>query len=87
LSSKTFVEEAFDRHGGRKCIAVFLPVGFASDGNVVVRASPYYDINADSPRKDSCVLKEGLWLVDSTIPKLKPLSNDYRVQRFGRIVP
>ncbi len=84
LSSKSLVGEAFRRYVGKDCVAVFQPVGFSSSGNAIVTAEPYFDVGEDSPRKDSCVQKKGFWLIDSKIPAVSQLPDNYEVQHYGK---
>jgi len=87
ISSKSLVDEAFRRYVGKNCVAVFQPVGFSSTGKAIVTAGPYFDVGEDRPREDSCVQKEGFWLIDSLIPTVSPLPDNYKVQRYGKDAP
>ena len=87
LSRKFLVDQAFSRHLGKNCAGVFHPVGFSSSGKVVVTAVPFFDVGEDKPVEDSCVQKEGFWLVDISIPEVSQLPDNYRVERFGKAAP
>ena len=63
LSSESFVDEVFRKHGGKECIGVYQPTGFSEDGGIVVKAGPYFDVGEDQPTADSCLAKEGVWLI------------------------
>jgi hypothetical protein len=85
LSREFFVDEAFSRYVGKHCAGVFHPVGFSSGGKVIVTAGPFFDAGEDKPVEDSCVQKEGFWLIDSAIPAVSQLPDNYKVQRYGRV--
>jgi hypothetical protein len=85
LSSESLVEDAFRKYVGKDCVAVFRPVGFSSSGEAIVIAGPYFDVGEDSPREDSCVEKEGFWLIDSAIPAVSQLPDNYKVQHYGKV--
>jgi hypothetical protein len=87
LSSKSLVDEAFSRYVGKHCAGVFHPVGFSSTGKVIVTAGPFFDVGEDKPMEDSCVQKEGFWLIDSLIPAVSQLPDNYKVQRYGKVAP
>lgn len=87
LSSKSLVDEAFRRYVGKDCVAVFQPVGFSLSGKAIVTAGPYFDVGEDRPREDSCVQKEGFWLIDSVIPAVSQLPDNYKVQHYGKDAP
>lgn len=87
LSRQFLVEEAFSRYVGKHCAGVFHPVGFSSSGKVIVTAGPFFDVGEDKPAEDSCVQKEGFWLIDSLIPAVSQLPDNYRVQHYGTVVP
>ncbi|HEY4817468.1 MAG TPA: hypothetical protein VIH67_08550 [Candidatus Acidoferrum sp.] len=84
LSSKSLIDEAFRKYFGNDCVAVFQPVGFSSSGKAIVIAGPYFDVGEDRPREDSCVRKKGWWLIDSVIPALTQLPDNYNVQHYGK---
>ncbi len=86
LSSKFLVEDAFRKYAGKQCVSVFQPVGFATNGGVVVTAGPYFDVGEDQPRSDSCVPKEGLWQIDLAGQTVINLPENYKLQRFGKII-
>jgi WD40 repeat protein len=87
LSREFFVNEAFSRYVGKNCAGVFHPVGFSSSGKVIVTAGPFFDVGEDKPVEDSCVQKEGFWLIDSVIPAVSQLPDNYKVQRYGKVAP
>jgi hypothetical protein len=87
LSREFFVDEAFSRYVGKHCAGVFHPVGFSSSGKVIVTAGPFFDVGEDKPVEDSCVQKEGFWLIDSVIPAVSQLPDNYKVQRYGKVAP
>ncbi len=86
LSADGFVEQAFCRKFGRKCIGVFQPVSFSREGGAVINARPYFDAGEDEPRTESCIQKEGLWEVDPATLLVHQLAPSYRVRHHGRIV-
>ena len=86
LSRKFLVEEAFRKHLGKNCAGVFDPAGFSSSGKLVVLAEPFFDLE-DKPVEGSCVQKEGLWLVDTAIPAVSQLPDNYKVERYGKVAP
>jgi hypothetical protein len=87
LSVDGFVEEAFRRKFGRKCVGVFQPVSFSRQGGAVIKAEPYFDAGEDGPRTESCIQKEELWEVDPATLVVHQLAPSYRVHHYGRIVP
>jgi hypothetical protein len=87
LSSESFVQEAFRKHGGRDCIGVFQAVGFSEDGGIIVRAGPYFDEGEEHPRADSCVAKKGLWLIAPGDDAIRPLPDNYKPKHYGNEVP
>ena len=87
LSREFFVDEAFGRYVGKNCAGVFHPVGFSSSGKVIVTAGPFFDIGEDKPVEDSCVQKEGFWLIDFVIPTVSQLPDSYKVQHYGKDAP
>jgi len=86
LSRVSFIDEAFSRHVGKNCAGVFYPVGFSSNGQVVLTAGPFFEEGEDKPVDDSCVQQKGLWLMDTSIPAVTQLPNDYRVKRYARVL-
>ena len=87
LSRKFLVDEAFSRYVGKKCVGVFHPVGFSSSGKVIVTAGPFFDVGEDEPVEDSCVQKEGFWLIDSVIPAVSQLPDNYKVWHYSKDAP
>jgi hypothetical protein len=87
LSKESLVDEAFGRHVHMSCAGVFHPVGFSPTGKVVVTAMPFFEMGEDEPVKDSYVQKKGFWLIDSAIPAVTHLPDDYKVLRYGKVAP
>jgi hypothetical protein len=87
LSREFFVDEAFSRYVGKNCAGVFQPLGFSSRGKLVVTAGPFFDVGEDKPVKDSCVQQDGFWLIDTAIPAVSQLPDNYKVQRYGKDAP
>ena len=85
MSNKFLVDEAFRKHVGRDCAGVFRPVGFSSTGKVIVTAAPFFEVGGDKPIDDSCVQEKGFWLVDSAIPTVSQLPDNYKVERYGKM--
>jgi hypothetical protein len=78
LSSEALVDEAFHKHAGKDCVGVFQPTGFSEDGGIIVRAGPYFDVGEDQPRSDSCVAKEGIWLIEPVGDAIRQLPDNYK---------
>jgi hypothetical protein len=87
LSREFLIDEAFSTHLGKKCAGVFDPIGFSLSGDVVVRAGPFFDVGDDKPVEDSCVQKEGFWLIDFAVPTINQLPDNYRVDRYAKVAP
>jgi hypothetical protein len=87
LSREFLVDEAFSRYVGKNCAGVFYPVGFSSSGQVVVTAGPYFEVGEDKPVEDSCVQQKGFWLMDTSIPAVTQLPDNYRVERYAKVLP
>jgi hypothetical protein len=87
LSREFLVDEAFSRYVGKNCAGVFYPAGFSSSGQVVVTAGPYFDVGEDKPVEDSCVQQKGFWLLDTSIPAVTQLPDNYRVERYAKVLP
>jgi len=87
LSSELLVDKVFSRYVGKKCAGVFEPMGFFSSREVVVRANPFFNVGEDKPVEDSCVQQKGFWLIDSSTSTLRPLPENYKVERYGRVTP
>jgi hypothetical protein len=87
LSSEGLVDEAFGQRVGKKCAGTFEPLGFARNGNAVVKAEPYFDYGEDKAAKDSCVQRGSLWLVDYVIPAVHQLASSYKTRQFGKVAP
>jgi hypothetical protein len=85
LSSEALVDEAFRRQVGKTCAAVFQPVGFSSGGKIIVTAAPFFEVGEDKPTEDSCVQKKGFWLIDSAIPTVNQLPDNFRVERYAKV--
>jgi hypothetical protein len=86
LSRESLVDEAFSRHVGKNCVGVFYPVGFSSSGQVVLTAGPFFEEGEDKPLEDSCVQQKGFWLMDTSIPAVTQLPDNYRVERYAKIL-
>jgi hypothetical protein len=84
LSSESFIEEAFREHGGKECVGVFQPTGFSEDGGIVVNAGPYFDVGEDQPRADSCLAKEGVWLIGLADDGIRQLPDNYKPKHYGK---
>jgi len=87
LSREFLVDEAFSRYVGKACAGVFYPVGFSSSGQVVVTAGPYFEVGEDKPVEDSCVQQKGFWLMDTSIPAVTQLPDNYTVERYAKVLP
>jgi hypothetical protein len=37
--------------------------------------------------EDSCVQKEGFWLIDFAVPTINQLPDNYRVDRYAKVAP
>ena len=85
MSSKSLVDEAFSKYVGKVCAGVFHPVGFSSSGKIIVTAAPFFEVGEDKPVEDSCVQKKGFWLIDSAIPTVSQLPDNYRVERYAKV--
>jgi hypothetical protein len=85
FSNQEFVQGVFNKyHEGKNCTAIIRAVGFSQDGNVVFSAQPYFDVGEDTPRRDSCVERKGLWLLNRTEQTVSPLPDEYKVRRYGK---
>ncbi len=84
FSQRELTGEAFNRYVGKDCTAVIEALGFSPEGKVLLKAGPYFDIGEDAPRTDSCVKKEGFWLLDAGKETVSPLPDDYKMQRYGK---
>jgi hypothetical protein len=82
--SGTLIDRTFLKYIGRHCVAILRPAGFSARGNVVIGTGPYFDEGEEGPNKDSCVTKEGLWLVDSAKAAVSQLPNNSKVQHDGK---
>jgi dipeptidyl aminopeptidase/acylaminoacyl peptidase len=87
LSSDALVDGVFLKAMGRHCVAILRPASFSPSGNPIIGTGPYFDVGEDSPEKDSCVTKEGLWLVDTANSTARSLSDDYKVRHYGKKSP
>jgi hypothetical protein len=86
LSSETFVDDVFRRHAGKECTGVFQPTGFSEDGGITVKAGPYFDVGEDQPRADSCLPKEGIWLIGPVDDAIRQLPDSYKPKHYGKEV-
>jgi hypothetical protein len=87
LSSESFVEEAFRKYAGKECIGVYEPIGFSEDGGIVVKAGPYFEEGEEQPRPESCMAKEGNWLIGPAHDAIRQLPDDYIPKHYGKEVP
>lgn len=87
LSRESLVDEAFSRHFGKNCVGVFYPVGFSSSGQIVLTAGPFFEEGEDKPVEDSCVQQKGFWLMDTSIPAVTQLPDNYKVERYAKVLP
>jgi hypothetical protein len=86
LSSEDGFREAFQRHAGRDCVITYLPMGFSGAGKVVVSARP--DVDEEGiVQKDSCVMKEGSWMVDPVGFGIRRVRDDFKVRKYGKKRP
>jgi hypothetical protein len=84
LSSESFVDEVFRKHGGKECIGVYQPTGFSEDGGIVVKAGPYFDEGEDQPDANSCLAKEGVWLIGPVDDAIRQLADNYKPKHYGK---
>jgi len=84
LSDPQFSSQAFSKRAGKSCAAVIEPLGFSSEGQVILQASPFFMLGEERAEEDSCVQKKGLWLLDPATQILVLLPDDYKAQRYGR---
>ena len=84
LSSPNFVDQAFRKHVGKHCVGNFQPVGFSSNGAVIVSASPYFDEGEDHLRADSCDTKGHMWLIDRSGRTISELADNLQVPRYRK---
>ena len=87
LSSESFVDEAFRKYVGKDCIGVYQPKGFSDDGGIVVKAGPYFEEGEEQPQPDSCLAKEGNWLIGPARDAIRQLPDDYIPRHYGKEVP
>ena len=83
FNSQDVVATSLSIHFGHDCAFVVQTMGFAADGGVVLKIRPSLDEAEGTIEPDSCVMKEGLWLLKDGI---KSLADTYRVQRYGRLL-
>jgi hypothetical protein len=58
-------------------------LGFSSEGQVILQASPFFMLGEEKAEEDSCVQEKGLWLLDPATQTLVLLPDDYRMHRYG----
>ena len=87
LSRESLVDEAFSKYVGKDCAGVFYPVGFSSSGQVVLTAGPFFEEGEDKPVKNSCVQQKRFWLMDTSIPAVTQLPDNYRIKRYAKVLP
>jgi len=86
FSDSLLMYQAFTKWAKRDCVVSIEPLGFSSEGKVVLKAGPTYPIapEVDEPEPDSCLKKSGTWLYDPGAGSLTELPDQFRVKRFGR---
>lgn len=84
LSGESFVDEVFRKHVGKECIGVYQPTGFSEDGGIVVKAGPYFDVGEDQPDANSCLAKEGVWLIGPADDAIRQLPDNYKPKHYGK---
>jgi hypothetical protein len=87
LSTESLVDEAFRKHAGKECIGVYQPVGFSEDGGIIVKAGPYFDDDEEQPRPESCMAKEGIWLIGPAYGVIRQLPDHSMPKHYGRDKP
>jgi hypothetical protein len=80
FSSEDAVETALSIHFGHDCAFSQQVMGFASDGSAILKIRPSFDEVEGTIESDSCVTKEGLWLLKDGI---KPLPANYKLRHYG----
>jgi hypothetical protein len=85
IARRSLFETTFSKHFGKKCDAVLEPVGFTADSKIVTNVKPWFDVGEDTPSKDSCVDKAGLWAVNLAAAEVKELPADTEVKRYGKV--
>ena len=58
--------------------------GFSSHGKVVLKVGPWFE-DEGTIDQDSCVQKEGFWLLDPARDTVEALPDDYRARRSGKL--
>src|SRR6267154_2043935 len=81
--SQKVVATALNIRFGHDCAFVLQTMGFAADGGVVLKIRPSLEEAEGTVEPDSCVKREGLWLLKDGV---KPLTGTYRVPRYGRFL-
>jgi len=71
ISRSSLLADAFSKHFGRSCAAVFEPQGFSADSKVIVIAKPWFDFDDDAPSQDSCSDQAGRWSIDFASGEIK----------------
>jgi hypothetical protein len=84
LSSESFVQEAFRKHGRKGCVGVFQPTGLSEEGGIVVKTGPYFDVGEDQPDANSCLAKEGVWLIGPADDAVSQLGDNYKPKHYGK---
>ena len=77
------VPYAFSQMLNKDCEVAVQALGFSPDGGLVLKAFPWFELGDEEPSNDSCLKKEGLWLLEAKAGKLSPLPNDYKVVRYS----
>ncbi|SRR6267378_7656684 len=83
FDSRNAVATALGIRFGHECDFVAQTMGFATGGGVVLKIWPRFDEEERETEPDTCVKKEGFWLLKDGI---NPLTNTYRVRRYGRFL-
>ena len=85
FSEEDSVPQAFSDLAGKNCAVVIQALGFSADGGLLLKGKPWFDLGDEKPSNDSCLTKEGLWLLDAKKGALSPLPNDYRVTHYAKV--
>ena len=76
---------AFKRRVGRDCVVSLKPVGFSSDGKVMLEAGPSYPFapESDQPESNSCLKSPGTWAYDPEAGNFTGSQANYTIRHFG----
>lgn len=86
LSQRDLFYHALDRYFRKRCGVAFAPLGFSTDGRIVVRIGPAYDVEGLID-PDSCTKRDGLWLRDARKETLAPAPANFKLVHYGRWLP